>query len=78
MNYGDNEMDQIFIPKGGMCMCCVFMLDDCSGLPFKDYPVIKTEIVLGDFTSPSPKGGNIESRLPVEEIITVRCMNWRR
>ena len=28
-----------YIPKGGMCMTCENNQEDCSVLPFKDYPV---------------------------------------
>lgn len=27
-------------PKGGMCATCVRKHEDCSGLPFKDMPVL--------------------------------------
>lgn len=35
-------MTQRFFPKGGMCVNCQFVAEDCSHLPFHTYPPAMT------------------------------------
>jgi hypothetical protein len=30
-------------PSGGMCLACLHGISDCSGLPFKDMPVMRRD-----------------------------------
>ena len=34
-------MIDVYQPKGGLCFNCVNKRDDCSHLPFKNWPVIE-------------------------------------
>ena len=35
--------NELYIPKGGMCMVCRYSLEDCSSKPFSQMPLIKEE-----------------------------------
>ncbi len=60
-------MNDIYIPKGGMCAVCTHKFEDCSGLHFMHMPVLERRSDKSRMASPSN-----------EELVIVRCTMFQQ